>query len=145
MTLTGTTIHAGSCHGRLLVLEKPISFWGGVDPVTGAVVDPRHPRHGQRLAGRVLVMARAIGSSSSSAVMLELLRNRAAPAGIVLGRPDAILMLGILIADELGYLTIPVMRADMEGIARLRGADGARAVMRNGTLRLDGPSPAPLR
>lgn len=136
-----TTIHEGSgngsAQGRLLVLEKPISFWGGVDPLTGQIGDPRHPRHGTRLGDRILVMERTIGSSSSSAVMLELLRNRVAPAAIVVGQPDAILMLGLLVAEELGYDTIPVLRVGQRDIARLAEADGAGATLCEGTLRTD--------
>lgn len=144
MELKGTVIHAGSgtrdrsAGGRLLVLEKPISFWGGVDPLTGQIHDPRHPRHGTRLDERVLVMERTIGSSSSSAVMLELLRNRVAPAAIVVGRPDAILVLGLLVAEELGYDTIPVLRVGQRDIARLAGADGVAATIREGMLRVEG-------
>ena len=144
MELKGTVIHPGSgarhrsAEGRLLVLEKPISFWGGVDPLTGRIHDPRHPRHGTGLGGRVLVMERTIGSSSSSAVMLELLRNRVAPAAIVVGRPDAILVLGLLVAEELGYDTIPVLRVGQRDIARLAGADGVSATMRAGMLRVEG-------
>lgn len=144
MELTGTVIHPGSgarhrsAEGRLLVLEKAISFWGGVDPLTGRIHDPRHPRHGTGLGGRVLVMERTIGSSSSSAVMLELLRNRVAPAAIVVGRPDAILVLGLLVAEELGYDTIPVLRVGQRDIARLAGADGVAATIREGMLRVEG-------
>ena len=146
MELKGAIVHPGSANGygppgRLLVLRQPISFWGGVDPLTGAIMDPRHPRHTERLGGRVLVMERTIGSSSSSAVMLELLRNRVAPAAIVVGRPDAILVLGILVAEELGYDTIPVLRVSERDIARLDGKDGARACVQDGKLLVGGGAP----
>lgn len=134
MELKGAAVHPGSGEGRLLVLEKPLSFWGGVDPLTGKISDPRHPQHGTRLRDRILVMERTIGSSSSSAVMLELLRNRAAPAGIVVGRPDAILVLGVLVADELGYDTIPVASVGERGIERIAESGGVRATLRGGTL-----------
>ncbi len=142
MELKGAIVHPGpregdGSDGRLLVLEKPISFWGGVDPLTGAIMDPRHPRHGERLGGRVLVMERTIGSSSSSAIMLELLRNRVAPAAIVVGHTDAILVLGILVAQELGYGTIPVVRLGQRDIPRLADADGVRATIAGGTLRIE--------
>lgn len=139
MELNGTVVHPGlPAEGRLLVLEKPISFWGGVDPLTGAIMDPRHPRHGERQAGRILVMERTIGSSSSSAVMLELLRNRVAPAAIVVGRTDAILVLGILVAEELGYSTIPVLQVGTPDIARLHEKDGARTRVQDGMLQIVG-------
>ena len=108
------------------MLGKPVSFWGGVDPESGRIADPRHPRHGERLGGRILVMGRAIGSSSSSAIMLELLRNGTAPAAVVVGEPDAILVLGVLVAEELGYPTIPFLQVGAEGVAALAQADGER-------------------
>ena len=136
-TIHGTALHGGSAAGTLFVLRKPVSFWGGVDPVKGIVADPRHPQHGAPLSGRILVMERTIGSSSSSAIMLELLRNDVSPAGIVLGRPDAILMLGILVARELGYPTVPVVQVDESGIERLARADGRRATISDGAVEVE--------
>lgn len=99
----------GTARGRVLRLSAPIGFWGGVDPETGRIIDPRHPNHGGIVAGRVLVVPATVGSSSSSAVMLELLRRGRAPAALILGARDAILPLGVLVARELGYTTIPVL------------------------------------
>ncbi len=124
----------GRGQGRLLVLQRPLSFWGGVDPLTGDIADPRHPQFGERTDGRILVMERVIGSSSSSAIMLELLRNGAAPAAIVVAEPDAILVLGILVAEELGHPTIPLLRVGAEAIGRLTAVDGSRATVSGGLL-----------
>lgn len=132
MELSGAPVHTGEGRGRLLVLERPLSFWGGVDPETGRVSDPRHPQYGVSLGGRVLVMERAIGSSSSSAVMLELLRNDVAPAAIVLGSTDAILVLGVLVAEELGYPSIPLVDVGRAGFKRIRDDNGAHGQVRAG-------------
>ncbi len=110
---------AGSGAGPLVVLAKPISLWGGVEPSTGRIIDPRHPDHGKDISGSVLVLPATIGSSSSSAIMLELLRQRHAPAAVVLGRVDAILTLGIIVAREMGYPAIPVITLAAEDLARL--------------------------
>ena len=59
-----------------------------------------------------MIVPELVGSSSSSAVMLELLRLNLAPAGIVLRKPDAILCLGIIVAQEMGWPTVPVVQAD---------------------------------
>jgi len=128
--LHGKVVFPGRAQGRLLVLREPISFWGGVDPVTGAVADPRHPNHGDKLGARIVVMARTIGSSSSSAIMLELLRNGIAPAGVVAGEPDEILVLGVLVAEELGYPTVPFLRVGEEAAAALASTDGTPASWR---------------
>ncbi len=125
--IRGTTLIAGTATGPLRKLAKPISFWGGVDPATSRVIDPRHPDHGCHISGTILVLPGTIGSSSSSAIMLELLRNDAAPAGLVVGTTDAILTLGIIVAGELGYRTIPVVRV---------GIDDQAALPASGTVRI---------
>ncbi len=118
-TVQGSVILAGSGAGPLVVLAKPISLWGGVEPSTGRIIDPRHPDHGKDISGSVLVLPATIGSSSSSAIMLELLRQRHAPAAVVLGRVDAILTLGVIVAREMGYPAIPVITLAAEDLARL--------------------------
>lgn len=108
--LHGRLLLPGEAAGPVFKLAAPISFWGGVDPETGKISDPRHPNHGICIAGRVLAVPVTVGSSSSSAVMLELLRNGKTPAALLLGDTDAILLLGVIVARELGYPTIPVVQ-----------------------------------
>ena len=114
-----TVLIAGEASGPICRLAKPISFWGGVEPTTGTIVDPRHPDRGTTIAGTMLVLDSTIGSSSSSAIILELLRHRRAPAALVLGRVDAILTLGVIVASELGYTPIPVVRVAADDLASL--------------------------
>ena len=109
---------AGS--GQALVLSAPISFWGGVDPKTGKIADVRHPEHGQTIAGRVLFLPGTIGSSSASAVLLELVHNGHAPAALVLHEPDAILLLGLIVAREMGWNTPVAVRLNKAGFDRFR-------------------------
>ena len=51
--------------------------------------------------------------------MLELLRNRCAPAALLMGRIDAILALGVVVGREMGYGAIPVLEVDFNELARL--------------------------
>ncbi len=117
--LVGRVLIPGRAAAPLLLLDAPISFWGGVDPHTGVISDPRHPNHGVAISGTVLAVPAPIGSSSSSAIMLELLRNGTAPAGLLLGHNDGILVLGVIVARELGYPTIPVLELAPSALARL--------------------------
>jgi uncharacterized protein len=122
-----TVLFEGVAEGEVLRLGAPLSFWGGVSPESGLIVAPRHPQFGQSVAGRVLVLAEPIGSSSSSAVLLELIRAGLAPAAIVLGRADAILVVACLVAREMGWAAPPVLVADPVGVpeGRVRVARGA--------------------
>jgi predicted aconitase with swiveling domain len=102
-----TLLMPGTAEASVLKLPS-LSLWGGVDPFTGKLTDPALPHCGESVAGKVLMIAEPVGSSSSSAVLLELLQSGKAPAAIVLGRVDAIVALGVLVAREMGWATIPL-------------------------------------
>lgn len=95
--------------GRALVLDEPLSLWGGMDPATGEVIDVHHPQRGASLAGRVVVMRSGRGSSSSASVLAEAVRARTAPAAILLAEPDLILAIGATVAEELYGTAVPVL------------------------------------
>jgi predicted aconitase with swiveling domain len=120
----GRTLVAGHATGTALVLDEPLSFWGGMDPATGALIDTHHPQRGEVLTGRVLVMSSGRGSSSSSYVLAEAIRAGTAPAAIVLREPDGIIALGAIVARELYDLVMPVVTIGDADHARL--ADGVR-------------------
>lgn len=102
----------GSATGQVLVLQEPLSFWGGVDPVTGSITDASHPQLGETVTGRLLVMPHGRGSSSSSSVLAESLRLGTGPAAILLAEPDPILLIGALVANSLYGSVCPIMIGD---------------------------------
>ena len=107
-TIDGVALVHGHAAGRSLVLDEPLSFWGGVDATTGMIVDTHHPQVGQSIVGRILVLPSGRGSSSSSSVLAESIRNAVGPAGIVLAMIDPIIALGCLVAYELYGASTPV-------------------------------------
>lgn len=119
MVLTGRVLVNGSGAGPLLRLDEPLSFWGGVDPLRGTIIDARHPQCGASIAGTVLALPAARGSSSSSSVLLELVAQGKAPAAILLGEADAILALGAVVAREMGWTPPPVLELGPADQARL--------------------------
>jgi len=131
VTVAGRVLVAGEAEGPLLRLAEPLSFWGGVDPASGRITQPRHPDHGRCVAGTVLAMPRGIGSSSSSAVLLELIHHGCAPAALLMGAAAAILALGVVVAREMGFGTLPVLECRVDALpggARLRVTGGGRVV-----------------
>ncbi len=103
-------LFGGEATGEVLRLEAPISFWGGVDPSTAEIVLAGHPQRGVLVKERILVIPELIGSSSSSAIMLELLYRNTAPKALILGNSDAILPIGVLIASQMNWETCPVVK-----------------------------------
>lgn len=102
----------GEAAGIVLRLDEPLSFWGGLDPATGNIIDQRHPQVGENLTDRILVMEYGRGSSSSTGVLAEAIRLGTAPSGIILAEVDMIVMLGALVANELYGAPCPVVVAD---------------------------------
>lgn len=121
VSVSGATLCPGVAAGRLLRLDEPLSFWGGVDP-QGRVSDIRHPQHGTSLRGTVLVMPAGRGSSSSAAVFAEQIRAGAAPAAVILAEPDGILVAGALAAAELYGIEVPVLTLSRSGYDCLAAA-----------------------
>jgi predicted aconitase with swiveling domain len=107
--LRGRVLVAGEASGPALVLEAPLSLWGGLDPHTGRVSDHHHPQRGATVTGRVLVMPSGRGSSSSSSVLAEAIRLGTAPLAILLAEADEILVLGALVAGHLYGRTCPIV------------------------------------
>ncbi|MGH2724407.1 MAG: aconitase X swivel domain-containing protein [Actinomycetota bacterium] len=122
----GSTLVPGSAEGTAMVLDEALSFWGGVDPATGRVIDQRHPQAGAELAGAILVMPSGRGSSSSSSVLAETVRAGTAPAGVILRDPDPIVALGAMVAGELYGAAPPVVVLDGPAYDRIATGDRLR-------------------
>jgi uncharacterized protein len=99
----------GRAAGALIVLDEPLSFWGGFDAGTGRIIDNNHSRTGTELTGMIVAMPHGRGSSSASSVLAEALRRGTAPAGFILGEPDPILVIGALVAERLYQASCPIL------------------------------------
>ena len=129
--IDGRSLVAGRGQGPLLYADLGLSFWGGVDPFSGEVIDRHHPLSGQSLAGRVLAIPSGRGSCTGSSVLLELILNGPAPAALVLAEPDEILTLGALVAEHVFDVQLPVLCIGHTAFAQLERHAGA-------TARIDG-------
>lgn len=118
--MRGRALSPGEAAGEVVVLDEPLSLWGGFDPERGTVVDAHHPQHGVSLSGRIVVMPGGRGSSSSASVLAEAVRAGTAPAGFVVQDPDLILTVGAAVAAELYGVEVPIVSLRPDAIARLR-------------------------
>jgi cis-L-3-hydroxyproline dehydratase len=121
--LSGTAYVRGKAAGRVVASNLELSFWGGVDPQTGEVIDRHHPLSGQRLEDRILAIPGGRGSCSGSGVMLELLLNGKAPKAILFEREEDILTLGVVVAEELFGKSIPILTLTPENFKRVARAE----------------------
>ena len=111
MEIKGRVIFHGTVSGEALVTSMGISFYGGVDPETGIVVERGHELEGQSIAGKVLVFPTGKGSTVGSYTLYWLKDNQLAPAAIINQECETITAVGCIISE------IPcVDQVEIEGI-----------------------------
>src|SRR5215212_2688739 len=101
LTLQGKVIIPGEAHGQALVSHEPLSFWGGYDWMSGEIIDRRHMLSGRVAKDKILVIPFTRGSSTTTAVLLEAIRAKTAPAAIITTETDFFFALASVVADEL--------------------------------------------
>ncbi|NEJ69311.1 DUF521 domain-containing protein [Rhizobium phaseoli] len=135
----------GSATGRVVATEEALSFWGGVDPATGDVIDVHHPLRGVSLTGAILMMPTSRGSCTGSGVLLDLILTGRGPAALVFSEAEDVLTLGALIAAEMFDRPMPVIRLSPENFRRLSQAQSASiesGVITSQSLNTQLPAPA---
>ena len=98
MKLSGRRIYKGIAEAEALVTKDGISFYGGVDPDTGKIVEVGHELEGKSITGKILVFPTGKGSTVGSYVIYGLKKNDAAPKAIVNRETETIVATGVIMA-----------------------------------------------
>ncbi len=99
MILTGRKVMGGVAEGEALVSMDSVSFYGGVDPVTGIIIDPGHSCKGENITGKVFVFPTGKGSTVGSYVIYRMKKLGTAPVALINVETEAILATGCVISD----------------------------------------------
>ena len=99
MKLNGRKIYKGIAEAEAIVTKDGISFYGGVDPETGKVVEVGHELEGKSITDKVLVFPTGKGSTVGSYTMYRMKKNNTAPAAIVNEKIDTIVAVGCIISE----------------------------------------------
>jgi predicted aconitase with swiveling domain len=99
MKLNGRKIYKGVVEADALVTNDAISFYGGVDPDTGKVVEAGHELEGVTITGKILVFPTGKGSTVGSYTMYRMKKNKTAPVAIVNEQIDTIIAVGCIISE----------------------------------------------
>jgi predicted aconitase with swiveling domain len=108
MRLHGRSIFTGTAQGEALVTTQAISFFGGVDPDTGVVVERGHQLEGQCISGKVLVFPTGKGSTVGSYTLYRLKQNGHAPLAILNAECETITAVGCIIAEIVCVDQLPI-------------------------------------
>lgn len=134
ITLQGRVIVPGEARGLALVGNEPLSFWGGYDWKTGEIIDRRHVLSGANARDRILAVPFTRGSSTTTAVLLEAIRARTAPAAILTTDTDFFFALASVVADELYATPLPLVALSETDFAQLRTGDDVRITAYGGIV-----------
>lgn len=124
MKFHGRKIYQGTAQGEALVTSMGISFFGGVDPDTGLIVEKGHQLEGQSIGGKVLVFPTGKGSTVGSYTLYRLKMNGVAPAAIVNAQCETITAVGCIIAEIPCVDQIPIERLTTGAVLRIDAEHG---------------------
>lgn len=97
IVLRGRRVVGGCTEGEALVTHQTISGWGGVNPMTGTIVETRHELRGVSFKDKVLVFPGAKGSSGWSAVFHFSRLAGTAPKALVFNEMTTKVALGAVV------------------------------------------------
>jgi predicted aconitase with swiveling domain len=97
--LKGRIIYKGKAEAEALVTTMPISFYGGVDPNTGVVIEKGHELNGRSIKDKVLVFPQGKGSTVGSYTLYRLKKNGVAPAAMINKETETIVAVGAIISE----------------------------------------------
>jgi len=98
--LKGRNLLSKEVEGEALVTSQPISFFGGVNPKTGLIIEKNHELNGKNVAGKVLVFPYGKGSSLGSYVLYAMAKHGTAPSAILNIKTEAIIAVGCALANS---------------------------------------------
>lgn len=120
MEMKGRIIMKGKAENLALVTSQPISFYGGVDPSTGQIIEKGHELKGKSVKDKILIFPTGKGSTVGSYTLYRMKKNGASPAGIINKECETVIAVGAIISD------IPCV--DLIDISRIKTGDRVRIV-----------------
>ncbi len=110
MRYQGRIVVKGRAEGEALVSSRGISFFGGIDPDTGIIVEKGHDLQGQQVSGKVLIFPTGKGSTVGSYTLYRLKKNGVAPAAILNVECETITAVGCIISEIPCIDRIPIQQ-----------------------------------
>ena len=99
MELKGRIIFKGKAQGEALTTAEPISFYGGVEPTTGEIIEKGHELQGKNIKNKILVFPTGKGSTVGSYTLYRMKKNDTAPAGIINQECETVVAVGAIISE----------------------------------------------
>jgi len=127
----GRSICGGLAEGEALVTKQGVSFLGGVDPETGIITEVDHELHGEKMAGKILVLPSLKGSAGGMWILIRLAASKRGPKAIIVAQADTILVGAVIIGEIPTVDSLPA-----EAFQKLRSGDSLKVDATKGTVEL---------
>ena len=129
MRIRGRSVVKGWAAGFALVTSQPVSFFGGVNPDEGTVVESGHELEGCTITGKIFEFPRGKGSTVGSYVLYAMKKKGTAPAAIINLETEPIIAAGCVLAD------IPLVdRPDEDPVTAIHTGDFVEVAADTGVI-----------
>ena len=115
MEMKGRIILKGKAENLALVTSQPISFYGGVDPISSQIIEKDHELKGKSVKDKILVFPTGKGSTVGSYTLYRMKKNGTSPSGIINKECETVVAVGAIISD------IPCV--DLIDISKIKSGD----------------------
>lgn len=135
ITLKGRKVVGGVAEGEAMVTSETISGWGGIDPMTGTIIETRHELCGQSFKDKVLVFKGAKGSSGWSAAFHMTRLSGCAPKAVIFVEMTTKAALGVVVMR-----TPTVTELDQNPLEVIANGDWVKVDGDNGIVEVTKPN-----
>lgn len=130
-------VFKGIAEGEALTTEQPLCLYDSLDPKSGNIVNRRHELFGENVSGKIFVFPYGIGSSTSSATILEASRCGKAPKAIVNMETEPVIAVGAVLAEKLYERIIPIVdKPEIDLIKLIKNGDVVKVDANRGLIEL---------
>ncbi|MEM7561706.1 MAG: DUF126 domain-containing protein [Pseudomonadota bacterium] len=138
LAFQGDVLVKGVANGEVLYLQEPLSFWGGFNPDNGEIIDTHHPQFQQVVTDKILIIVSSRGSAGTPGGIAETLRNGSGPAAFVLVERDVNIGVGVLVANRLYQMEVPVIAIGQNQLCQFSSGQQV-SIDASGELRISEP------
>lgn len=97
-SIKGRGLVEGIAHGEIIATRQALSFLGGVDRLTGKVVDQKNDLYQEKITGKVLYIPKSVGSTVGAYVIYAMSKNSIGSKAIICKDADSMLVTGCAIS-----------------------------------------------
>ena len=98
-SMKGRGLVEGIARGEIIATRQALSFLGGVDRLTGKIVDQKNDLYQEKITGKVLYIPKSIGSTVGAYVIYAICKSNLGPKAIICKDADLMLVTGCAISE----------------------------------------------